>query len=167
MQVPELPAGVRPGIGFDAHRLVEGRPMRLGGLAWADEPRGPQGHSDGDAALHALIDALLGAASIGDVGVLFPPAEDAWQGADSADLLERAVRRLAEHGWRPASVDLVVAARRPLIAPRRAELVSRIGELLGIDPGAVSIKGTTSDGLGFAGDEGIAAWAVAVVEPTE
>ena len=158
-------SGARSGIGFDAHRLVEGRPMRLGGLAWADEPRGPHGHSDGDAVLHALIDALLGAAALGDVGALFPPGEDAWQDADSADLLDWAVRLLAEHGWRPANVDLVVAARRPLIAPRRAELAGRIGELLGIDAGAVSIKGTTSDGLGFAGDEGIAAWAVAVVEP--
>jgi 2-C-methyl-D-erythritol 2,4-cyclodiphosphate synthase len=158
-------SGARSGIGFDAHRLVEGRPMRLGGLAWPDEPRGPQGHSDGDAVLHALIDALLGAAALGDVGALFPPGGDAWQDADSADLLERAVRLLAERGWRPANVDLVVAARRPLIASRRAELAGRIGELLDIDAGAVSIKGTTSDGLGFSGDEGIAAWAVAVVEP--
>ncbi len=158
-------SGARSGIGFDAHRLVEGRPMRLGGLAWPDEPRGPQGHSDGDAVLHALIDALLGAAALGDVGALFPPGGDAWQDADSADLLERAVRLLADRGWRPANVDLVVAARRPLIASRRAELAGRIGELLDIDAGAVSIKGTTSDGLGFSGDEGIAAWAVAVVEP--
>ncbi|HEX7196110.1 MAG TPA: 2-C-methyl-D-erythritol 2,4-cyclodiphosphate synthase [Candidatus Limnocylindria bacterium] len=159
------PGGVRSGIGFDAHRLVEGRPMRLGGLTWPDEPRGPLGHSDGDAVLHALIDALLGAAALGDVGALFPPGEDAWEDADSADLLGQAVRRLAEHGWHPSSVDLVVAARRPLIAPRRDELESRIGELLGIGPAGVSIKGTTSDGLGFAGEEGIAAWAVAAVEP--
>ena len=83
----DLPAGGAVGVGFDAHRLAEGRPMRLGGLTWDDEPRGPVGHSDGDAAIHALIDALLGAARLGDVGALFPPGEAAWEGADSAELL--------------------------------------------------------------------------------
>ncbi|MBA3741067.1 MAG: 2-C-methyl-D-erythritol 2,4-cyclodiphosphate synthase [Chloroflexi bacterium] len=160
----ELAPGGRVGIGFDAHRLIEGRPMRLGGLIWDGEPRGPLGHSDGDAALHALIDALLGAARLGDIGSLFPPDEHAWEGADSADLLRRAAVRLAEHGWRPTNVDLVVAAARPAIVTRRDELTARIAELLGIDTNAVSIKGTTSDGLGFAGDEGVAAWAVASVE---
>ena len=158
-------AGARVGVGFDAHRLVGGRPMRLGGLTWDGEPQGPVGHSDGDAALHALIDALLGAARLGDVGTLFPPDEAAWEGADSAELLTRAVARLAEHGWRPVNVDLVVTAARPSIASRRDELIARIAGLLAVDPTAVSIKGTTSDGLGFAGDEGIAAWAVASVEP--
>jgi 2-C-methyl-D-erythritol 4-phosphate cytidylyltransferase/2-C-methyl-D-erythritol 2,4-cyclodiphosphate synthase len=160
----EIAPGGRVGVGFDAHRLVEGRPMRLGGLTWHDEPRGPIGHSDGDAAIHALIDALLGAARLGDVGVLFPAGDAAWEGADSAGLLELAVRRLAEHGWRPGSVDLVVAAARPLIASRRDELVARIGSLLDVDSDAVSIKGSTSDGLGFASAEGLAAWAVATVE---
>jgi len=163
----EIRAGGRVGVGFDAHRLAGGRPMRLGGLTWEDEPRGPIGHSDGDAAIHALIDAVLGAAGLGDVGTLFPSDEAAWEGADSADLLARAVRRLAEHGWRPSSVDVAVAAARPIIATRRDELASRIAGLLGIRPEAVSIKGTTSDGLGFAGDEGIAAWAVAAVERAE
>ncbi|MDQ3691396.1 MAG: 2-C-methyl-D-erythritol 2,4-cyclodiphosphate synthase [Chloroflexota bacterium] len=156
--------GGRVGIGFDAHRLVAGRPMRLGGLTWEGEPRGPLGHSDGDAALHALIDALMGAAGFGDIGLLFPADEPAWEGADSADLVTRAVSRLGEHGWRPTNVDLVVAAARPVIATRRDELKARIAELVELDAGAVSIKGTTSDGLGFAGEEGIAAWAVATVE---
>ena len=160
----DIAPGGRVGVGFDAHRLVEGRPMRLGGLTWHDEPRGPIGHSDGDAAMHALIDALLGAAKLGDVGVLFPAGDAAWEGADSAGLLELAVRRLAEHGLRPGSVDLVVAAARPLIASRRDELVARIAGLLDVDSDAVSIKGSTSDGLGFAGAEGLAAWAVATVE---
>jgi 2-C-methyl-D-erythritol 4-phosphate cytidylyltransferase/2-C-methyl-D-erythritol 2,4-cyclodiphosphate synthase len=160
----DVPAGGRIGIGFDAHRLAQGRPMRLGGLTWDDEPRGPVGHSDGDAAIHALIDALLGAARLGDVGALFPPGEPAWEGADSAELLVKTVKRLAVNGWRPASVDLVVAAARPPIAHRRDELAARIAGLLGVRPDAVSIKGTTSDGLGFAGEEGIAAWAVAAVE---
>jgi 2-C-methyl-D-erythritol 4-phosphate cytidylyltransferase / 2-C-methyl-D-erythritol 2,4-cyclodiphosphate synthase len=161
-----LAPGVRCGVGFDAHRLVAGRPMRIGGVAFPDEPLGPEGHSDGDAALHALIDALLGAAALGDVGALFPPGVDAWAGADSADLVSRAVGALADRGWRPIGADLAVAVERPAIAPRRDEIRKRIAELLGIDPGAVSIKGTTSDGLGISGGGGIAAWAVAAVEPT-
>ena len=158
-------SGARWGIGFDAHRLVDGRPMMLGGVAFPDEKRGPEGHSDGDAALHALIDALLGAAALGDVGSLFPSDDAAWNGADSADLVTRAVARLNEAGWRPASVDLVIAVAQPKIADSRDELVARVAKLLGVMPEAVSVKGTTSDGLGFTGSEGVAAWAVASVEP--
>lgn len=160
----ELPAGVRCGIGFDAHRLVEGRPMILAGVRFENEPRGPQGHSDGDAPLHALIDALLGAAQLGDVGSLFPSDANAWEGADSAELLRRAVARLVEAGWRPTSADVAVAIERPAIAPRRSEMAGRIAELLDIGPDAVSVKGTTSDGLGFTAGGGVAAWAVAGVE---
>ncbi len=159
-----LAAGTRCGVGFDAHRLVAGRPMRIGGVTFPDEPRGPEGHSDGDAALHALIDALLGAAQMGDIGALFPPGEDAWSGADSADLVARAVAKLADGGWRPTGADLAVALERPAIAPRRDEIRERIAGLLGTDIGAISIKGTTSDGLGISGGGGIAAWAVAGVE---
>ncbi|HUF07215.1 MAG TPA: 2-C-methyl-D-erythritol 2,4-cyclodiphosphate synthase [Candidatus Binatia bacterium] len=162
-----LPAGARCGIGFDAHRLVAGRPMRLAGLDFPDEERGLEGHSDGDAVLHALIDALLGAARLGDVGSLFPSDAEAWAGADSADLVTRAVERLDDAGWRPVSADIAVAATRPMIAPRRDEIADRIAGLLGIGAEAVSIKGTTSDGLGFAADEGLAAWAVAAVERRE
>ena len=161
-----LPPGVRCGVGFDAHRLVAGRPMRIGGVAFPDEPLGPEGHSDGDAALHALIDALLGAAQMGDIGSLFPPGADTWADADSADLVSRAVAALADRGWRPTGADLAVAVERPAIAPRRDEIRQRIAGLLGVDAGAVSIKGTTSDGLGISGGGGIAAWAVAGVEPT-
>jgi 2-C-methyl-D-erythritol 4-phosphate cytidylyltransferase/2-C-methyl-D-erythritol 2,4-cyclodiphosphate synthase len=164
LDATESAPGVRSGIGFDAHRLVTGRPMRLGGLDFPDEERGPEGHSDGDAVLHALIDALLGASRLGDVGTLFPSDEDAWAGADSADLVARAVGRLHDAGWRPVSADIAVAAARPAITPRRDELEARIGGLLGIDAHAVSIKGTTSDGLGFAGEEGLAAWVIAAVE---
>lgn len=160
----ELPMGVRCGTGFDAHRLAAGREMRIGGLAFPDEPRGPEGHSDGDVALHALIDALLGAARLGDVGSLFPSDDAAWEDVDSAELVRRAVERLHEHGWHATSADVAVAVGRPAIAPRRAEMSERIAGLLGIDPEAVSIKGTTSDGLGFSGEEGIAAWAIAGVE---
>lgn len=158
------PAGARVGIGFDAHRLVDGRPMRIGGVAFPNEPRGPEGHSDGDAALHALVDALLGAAVLGDVGTLFPSDDEAWRGADSADLVRGAVQRLRNAGWRPIGVDVTVAVARPSIAERREEVVARLAELLGLEPGAVSVKGTTSDGLGFAGADGLAAWAVASIE---
>jgi len=162
---PDPSTGARWGIGFDAHRLVDGRPMRLAGVDFPDETIGPEGHSDGDAALHALIDALLGAAALGDVGTLFPSDDEAWADADSADLLSRAVERLRAAGWRPAAADLVVVAARPSIADRRDEIVARIAELLDVKPDAVSVKGTTSDGLGFAGSEGLAAWAMASVEP--
>jgi 2-C-methyl-D-erythritol 4-phosphate cytidylyltransferase/2-C-methyl-D-erythritol 2,4-cyclodiphosphate synthase len=162
---PGQPGSARTGIGFDAHRLVDGRPMRLAGIHFPDEPRGPLGHSDGDAALHALIDALLGAAALGDVGALFPAADEAWTGADSADLVGRAVERVREAGWKPAAADLTIAVARPSIAERREEIVARVASLLDVPPAAVSVKGTTSDGLGFAGDEGVAAWAVASVEP--
>jgi 2-C-methyl-D-erythritol 2,4-cyclodiphosphate synthase len=161
-----VPSG-RVGVGFDAHRLAAGRPMRVGGLTWPDEPRGPLGHSDGDAAIHAVIDALLGAAGLGDVGALFPPDETAWDGVDSAELLSRAAGHLDDHGWRTRGVDLVVAVAQPVIAARREEMAGRIAGLLDVPPDAVSVKGTTSDGLGFAGQEGVAAWAVATVERAE
>jgi len=159
----DLPNGVRCGIGFDAHRLIAGRQMRIGGVVFEGEDRGPEGHSDGDAVLHALIDALLGGAQLGDVGTLFPPEDVAWEGADSRDLVRRAVERLAEHGWRPTAADVAVVIARPAIAPRRDEMIGTIAGLLGVDIEAVSLKGTTSDRLGFAGEEGIAAWAVAGV----
>lgn len=155
--------GTRAGIGFDAHRLTSGRPMRLGGIDFPDEDRGPEGHSDGDAVLHALIDALLGAARLGDVGTLFPSTDAAWEGSNSADLVRRAVGRLAEAGSRPVSVDIAVAAERPAIAPVRDEMSAAIARLLDLGAEAVSVRGTTTDGLGFAGHEGIAAWAVAAV----
>lgn len=158
-------SGARWGIGFDAHRLVDGRPMILAGVAFPDEQRGPEGHSDGDAALHALIDALLGAAALGDLGSFFPSDGKAWKGADSSDLVTRVVDRVREAGWRPAAADLTIAVASPTIADRGDELVQRVAQLLGLKPGAVSVKGTTSDGLGFAGSEGLAAWAVASVEP--
>lgn len=114
--------------------------------------------------MHAVIDALLGAASLGDVGSLFPPDDDTFRDADSGELLRVAVTRLSEAGWRPTSLDLAVVARRPPIAPRRDEIVARLADLTGIPAAAISVKGTTSDGLGFAGAEGIAAYAVATVE---
>ncbi len=162
LEVPAVTEGARAGIGFDAHWLKEGRPLQLGGLAWPGET-GLEGHSDGDAALHAVIDALLGAGGLGDIGTLFPSDDETWSGADSAALLAVALERLAAAGWRPTGVDVTIVARRPPIAPRRDDLVKRLAALLGLEPGAVSVKGTTSDGLGFAGSDGIAAFAVATV----
>jgi 2-C-methyl-D-erythritol 2,4-cyclodiphosphate synthase len=159
---PSAADGVRVGIGFDAHRLEAGRALRLGGLSFPGES-GLAGHSDGDAALHAVIDALLGAAGAGDIGTAYPSDDERWRDADSADLLRDAVERLGAAGWRPVNVDLAIVARRPPIAQRRDELVKRVAELCGLEPAAVSVKGTTSDGLGFAGAEGIAAFATASV----
>jgi 2-C-methyl-D-erythritol 4-phosphate cytidylyltransferase/2-C-methyl-D-erythritol 2,4-cyclodiphosphate synthase len=157
------PRSVRAGVGVDAHRLEAGRPLRLGGLAFPDEPRGLVGHSDGDAAIHAVIDALLGAAGLGDVGTLFP-ADDASCEADSGELLRVAVEQLRAAAWEPLSVDLAIGAERPAIGPRRDEMVARVAGLIGIPASEVSVRGTTTDGLGFPGHEGIAAWAVALVE---
>jgi 2-C-methyl-D-erythritol 4-phosphate cytidylyltransferase / 2-C-methyl-D-erythritol 2,4-cyclodiphosphate synthase len=156
----------RVASGFDAHRLVAGRQMRLGGLHFADEPAGPMGHSDGDAVLHAVTDAILGAAGLGDIGTLFPSSDASLAGADSRDLLRRAVERLASAGWSVRWADVTIAARRPAIAPRRDEMAATIAETLGVPAEAVSVKASTSDGLGFAGAEGIAAWAVAGVRRT-
>lgn len=155
--------GARAGIGFDAHRLVSGRPLRLGGLDWPAEPRGLSGHSDGDVALHAVIDALLGAAGLGDVGALFPSGGEAWRDADSGELLERAAQAVREAGWVTTSIDLAIVAAEPAIAPRRAEMARRIAELASLGTAQVTVKGTTTDGLGITGGDGIAAHAVAVV----
>jgi 2-C-methyl-D-erythritol 4-phosphate cytidylyltransferase/2-C-methyl-D-erythritol 2,4-cyclodiphosphate synthase len=159
---PSVVDGMRAGIGFDAHRIEEGRELRLAGLHFPGES-GMTGHSDGDAALHAVMDALLGAGGMGDVGTLFPSDDERFRDADSGELLRMVVTRLAEAGWKPAGLDLAIVARRPPIAPRREEIVARLAELTGLDASAISVKGTTSDGLGFAGAEGIAAFAVTTV----
>lgn len=159
---PEIGDGQRAGIGFDAHRFDPGSALRLGGLDFPGEP-GLAGHSDGDVALHAVIDALLGAAAAGDIGAMYSSDDERWRDADSAELLRGAVDRIGSSGWRPASVDLVIVAAHPAIASRRDEMAARLAELLGLGADAVSVKGTTSDGLGFAGAEGIAAFAVAVI----
>ena len=162
LTAPAVADGQRAGIGFDAHRFGQGGALRLGGLEFSGEPA-LEGHSDGDAALHAVMDALLGAAAAGDIGSLYPPEDVRWKNANSGDLLRGVVAKLSSTGWRPASIDLTIVAARPAIAPRRTEMALRIGELCGLEMTAVGVKGTTSDGLGFAGTEGIAAFAVAVI----
>jgi len=154
---------VRTGIGMDAHRLVPGRPLRLGGVGIA-HPLGLAGHSDADVLLHAVMDALLGAAGLGDIGTHFPPGAAAYKDADSGALLARVGAMLADAGWTVAYLDAVVLAEAPLLAPHIPRMRGRIGALLGIDSDAVSIKATTTEGLGAVGrGEGIAAYAVATV----
>jgi len=161
---PSAEAGQRVGIGFDAHRFDASRTLRLGGVTHAGEV-GLAGHSDGDAALHALIDALLGAVAAGDIGTLFPSTDPRWRDANSSDLLRLTVEQLATAGWRPVGIDLTIVAAHPAITVRRDEMRARIAALAGVEIGGVSVKGTTSDGLGFAGSEGLAAYAAVTVAP--
>ena len=154
---------MRIGHGYDVHALVPGRRLVLGGV---DIPHGQGllGHSDADALLHAITDAVLGAAGLGDIGTLFPDTDAAYEGADSRDLLRRAVARVAEAGWRVINVDSTVVAQRPKIAPHVAAMRRNIAQCLGVDAGAVNVKGKTTEHLGFAGrGEGIAAYAVALL----
>lgn len=154
---------MRVGIGYDVHRLTPGRPLILGGVRFESEV-GLDGHSDADVALHALCDALLGAAALGDIGQHFPPGDRRWRGADSLDLLRRVVALLAEVGQRPGNVDLTIVAERPRIAPHVQAMRQRIAPILQTE--AVSIKATTNEQIGFIGrGEGIAAIAVATIEP--
>lgn len=155
---------MRVGVGFDAHPFAEGRPLKLGGVS-IPHPRGLAGHSDGDALLHAVADALLGAAGQGTLGEHFPDGSDAWRGADSSVLLGRAAGLVGEAGFRVGNVDVVVVAEAPKIAPHAAAIRARVAQVLGVAPGRVSVRGTSSNGLGFSGrGEGIAAIAVALLE---
>lgn len=154
----------RVGLGFDVHRLVEGRPCVLGGVV-LPHSTGPLGHSDGDAVLHAIADALLGAAGLDDLGTLFSDRDPRWKGADSATLLAEVVRRVQARGARVINVDVVIATEGPRIAPHRAALRSRIAGLLGVDAERVNVKGKTLEGLGaLAGGTGVAVQAVCLIE---
>ena len=158
-------ASPRIGIGIDAHRLVSGRDLILGGEP-IDYDRGLEGHSDGDVLLHALTDALLGAVAGSDIGSLFPSDDASLAGASSRFFLEKAVAMVAEKGYRVGNVDAVVVAEEPRLAPFVPKIRRRLAEILGVSLEAVSVKATTTDGLGFAGrGEGIAAQAVATVIP--
>ena len=154
---------MRAGIGYDSHRFAEGRRLVLGGVVIPHE-HGLAGHSDADAVAHAVTDALLGAAALGDIGRHFPPSDDRWQGADSMGLLERAVHLLSGHGFTPANVDVTVICESPKIGPHVEAMRERLAAALHIPAGAVSIKGKTNEGMGWIGrGEGIAALAVAVI----
>ncbi len=156
--------GVRVGLGYDIHRLVPGRPLFLGGER-IDHPLGLEGHSDADVLLHALADAILGAAGLGDIGEHFPPGEERWRGIAGLDLLGRVVAMARGAGWRVASCDLVLLAESPRLAPHRTAIRERIAGVLEVSPGAVGLKATTNEGLGAVGrGQGIAAMAVALLE---
>jgi 2-C-methyl-D-erythritol 2,4-cyclodiphosphate synthase len=155
---------LRVGIGFDAHAFEEGVPLVLGGLE-LDHARGMAGHSDGDVVAHALIDALLGAADLGDIGTFFPSDDDAYRGASSLDLLWKAYREVRDAGWRLVNADCVLIGEEPRIGDLRGEMSERLAGALEVDASLVSVRATTTDGLGFTGRrEGLAAQAVALVE---
>jgi 2-C-methyl-D-erythritol 2,4-cyclodiphosphate synthase len=153
----------RTGIGWDSHRLAEGRPLILGGVTVPSE-QGLAGHSDADVLAHSVIDALLGAAALGDIGQHFPDTDERWRDADSLQLL-RAVRALlAERELVPVNVDATVICEAPKLAPHRDAMRKALAEAAGLQLGAVSVKFTTGEGMGFVGrGEGIAALAVASV----
>lgn len=154
----------RTGIGYDAHRLVENRRLVLGGVVVPHE-RGLLGHSDADVAVHALMDALLGAIAAGDIGQHFPDTDPAWKDADSIRLLEAVAAILGGRGWRIVNTDLTILCEKPKLAPHIPEMRRRMAEAMGVAMDAVSVKATTVEGMGAIGRrEGIAAQAVATVE---
>jgi 2-C-methyl-D-erythritol 2,4-cyclodiphosphate synthase len=154
----------RVGLGFDSHPLVAGRRLMLGGIEVPFE-RGLAGHSDGDALLHAVADAVLSAAGLGSIGEIFSDKDPAFRDADSLALLREAAARIAEAGFRVTHVDGVVLAEAPRIAPLRGAMAERIAAALSVEPARVTVRGTSTNGLGFVGrGEGIAAMAVALLE---
>jgi 2-C-methyl-D-erythritol 2,4-cyclodiphosphate synthase len=155
----------RSGIGYDSHRLEEGRRLVLGGVEIEGAERGLAGHSDADVLAHALIDALLGAAGLGDVGQHFPDDDPRWKDADSMALLREVCEFLSEHGWGVQHLDATVVCEAPKLGPHRDAMRERLAEAAGLPPLDVNVKFTTNEGMGFVGrGEGIAALAVATVE---
>ena len=154
---------LRIGLGIDAHAFADGVPLMLGGVE-IDSPRGLAGHSDGDVIAHALIDALLGAAGLGDIGSLFPPDEPEWEGAASLDLLRRAAAEMRDAGWEAVNADCVLIGEEPKIALLREQMRGRLAEAVGVGAERINVRATTTDKLGFTGrGEGLAAQAVALV----
>lgn len=158
---------IRVGQGFDVHRFTapeEARPLLLMGLR-VPHDRGLEGHSDADVMLHALMDALLGAAGLGDIGQHFPDTDAAFQGADSTKLLERVMGDLRQLGWKVVNADVCLIGEKPKLAPHRLAMRERIAPLLGISPDDLNVKATTTEKLGFTGrGEGLAAQAVVLIE---
>ena len=156
-------SGVRVGTGYDSHRFDPGRPLILGGVHFPGSP-GLSGFSDGDAVGHAVIDALLGAACLGDIGTHFPPGDEAWRGADSMDLLARAVAMLRGAAWVVGNVDVTVICERPRIGPRAMAMRDSLAGRMGVEVAAVSVKAKSNEGMGWIGrGEGIAVHAVATL----
>ncbi len=153
----------RVGLGYDLHRLVEGRPFIMGGVSIPFE-KGPLGHSDGDALCHAIADALLGAAAMGDIGMWFPPSDPTFAGADSLQLLRRVVEGLMEKEFHILNVDSVIICERPKLSPHYQLMRERLSEALGVSLDQVSIKATTNEGLGEIGaGDAVAAKAIALI----
>lgn len=154
---------MRVGIGYDVHRLVEGRKLILGGVE-IEHTVGLLGHSDADVLLHAISDALLGAAALGDIGKHFPDSDPAYRGISSLLLLSQVGKLLAEQGYRVGNVDATIVAQAPKLAPYIEMMRANIAEALAVDVSAISVKATTTEGLGFAGTkEGMASYAVAML----
>jgi len=154
---------LRVGIGVDAHAFGDGIPLVLGGVT-VEHPRGLAGHSDGDVIAHALIDAVLGAADLGDIGTFFPSDDEQYRGASSLDLLWKAYREVRDAGWRLVNADCVLVGEEPRIQQIRGEMSERLAGALGVEVGQISVRATTTDGLGFTGRrEGLAAQAVALL----
>lgn len=157
------PAPFRVGLGYDAHRFAEGRRLVLGGVEIASRV-GLAGHSDADVVTHALIDALLGAAGLGDIGDLFPDTDPAYKDAPSLELLAQVVSRVQETGWKVGNVDVVAVLEAPRLAGYREQMTRRLAHILGVSPGQVSVKATTTEGMGFEGrHEGVSATAVCLL----
>ena len=157
----------RVGSGHDTHRLVEGRLLVLGGVR-IDHPKGLAGHSDADAVLHAVTDALLGAAGLGDIGDAYPDTDPAWQDADSRRFLTETVARLNRLGWRPVNLDVTVFAQQPKLGPVKPAVRANLAALLGVAEGAVNVKAKTGEGVGHIGrGEAIGCHAVVLIEKTE
>jgi 2-C-methyl-D-erythritol 2,4-cyclodiphosphate synthase len=157
-------ANIRVGIGYDSHRFLRGRPLTLGGVQIPSEV-GLDGYSDADAICHALTDAILGAAGLGDIGEMFPDTDPANKDRDSIGMLEAAVRRVSSAGYRVNQVDISVVAETPRLAPHRDKIRSRLASALGIDSASVSVKGKSNEGMGWIGrKEGLACIAVATLK---
>ena len=155
---------MRIGHGYDVHRLKEGRKLILGGVEVAHD-RGLDGHSDADVLVHAIMDSLLGAVALGDIGKLFPDTDQAYLGIDSMILLDRVRVAISEKGYRVGNVDCTILAQKPKLAPYIPKMKIRIAEVLHVDPDQVNVKATTEERLGFTGrEEGIAAHAVCILE---
>ena len=155
--------GARVGHGFDVHRLVAGRPFILGGVTIPFET-GPLGHSDGDTLTHAVCDALLGAAALGDLGAHFPDTDPQWKGANSLTLLAAVYEQLVRHGWTIGNIDATVVVQLPKLKPYITPMRDALADTLTLDVEAISVKAKTSEGMGYTGDgSGIAAYAVALI----
>ncbi len=155
---------IRVGLGFDSHRFEAGKPLMLGGVR-IDHDKGLAGHSDADAVLHALIDAMLGAAGLGDIGEFFPDTDEKWKDADSAAMTVNTLKEIALLGYGVASCDITVITEQPKLQPYKLRMRERIAEILGLETSAVSVKAKSAEGMGLIGaGDGLAALAVVVLE---